>query len=70
MFNRKKKIIESLKNNVKVLNDKRIELTNENIVYQKEIMALKQYVKENNEMLKKLTSKKRIPRKEVVKNER
>ena len=69
MFNRKKKLIESLKNNVKVLNDKRIELRNENIIYQKEIMALRDLVTENNKMLKKLTSKPKRVKKEVKNDE-
>lgn len=56
MFNRKK--IKNLKENLKMVNDQRLQLRNENIVYQKELMALRDMVLENNEMLKELTKKK------------
>lgn len=66
MFNRKK--INILKENLKTVNDQRIQLRNENIIYQKELMALRDMVLENNKMLKQLTEKKRT--KKVVKDER
>ena len=56
MFNRKK--IKALKENLKVVNDQRLQLRNENIIYQKELIFLRDLVKENNEMLKELTKKK------------
>ncbi len=68
MFNRKKKTIESLKENIKLLNEQRLQLRDENLVYQKELVFLRDMVKENNEMLKQLTEKKRT-KKEVKKNE-
>ena len=66
MFNRKK--IKALKENLKAVNDQRLQLRNENIIYQKELMFLKDLVKENNEMLKELT-KKKTTRKVAKKNE-
>ena len=56
MFNRKK--IKVLKENLKKVNDQRLQLRNENIIYQKELIFLRDLVKENNEMLKELTKKK------------
>ena len=56
MFNRKK--IKNLKENLKMVNDQKIQLRNENIIYQKELMALRDMVLENNKMLKQLTEKK------------
>ena len=38
MFNRK--TIKNLKENIKKVNDQRLQLRNENIIYQKELMAL------------------------------
>ena len=66
MFNRK--TIKNLKENLKKVNDQRLQLRNENIIYQKELIFLRDLVKENNEMLKELTKKKRT--KKVVKDER
>lgn len=66
MFNRK--TIKNLKENLKKVNDQRLQLRNENIIYQKELMALRDMVLENNKMLKQLTEKKRT--KKVVKDER
>ena len=66
MFNRK--TIKNLKENLKKVNDQRLQLRNENIIYQKELMALKDIILENNKMLKQLTEKKRT--KKVVKDER
>lgn len=66
MFNRKK--IKALKENLKVVNDQRLQLRNENIIYQKELMFLRDLVKENNEMLKELT-KKKTTKKVAKKNE-
>ena len=43
MFNRKK--IKALKENLKEVNDQRLQLRNENIIYQKELNALKEMVK-------------------------
>jgi hypothetical protein len=57
MFNRKK--IKTLKENLKMVNDQRLQLRNENIIYQKELMALRDMVLENNKMLKQLTEKKK-----------
>jgi adenine deaminase len=65
MFNRKK--IKARKENLKTVNDQRLQLRNENIIYQKELMTLRDMILENNKMLKKLTEKKRT--KKVVKNE-
>ena len=56
MFNRKK--IKALKENLKAVNDQRLQLRNENIIYQKELIFLRDLVKENNEMLKEMTKKK------------
>jgi len=67
MFNRKK--IKILKENLKTVNDQRLQLRNENIIYQKELLLLRDLVKENNEMLKKLTSKPKRVKKEVKKSE-
>ena len=69
MFNRKKKIIENLKNNLSEINSQRLQLRNENIIYQKELVFLRDMVKENNEMLKKLTIKPKKTKKEVKKSE-
>ncbi len=66
MFNRKK--IKVLKENLKKVNDQRLQLRNENIIYQKELIALRDMVLENNKMLKQLTERKRT--KKVVKDER
>lgn len=65
MFNRK--TIKNLKENLKKVNDQRLQLRNENIIYQKELMALRDMVLENNKMLKQLTEKKRT--KKVIKDE-
>ena len=65
MFNRKK--IKALKENLKMVNDQRLQLRNENIIYQKELIFLRNLVKENNEMLKELTKKKKVkPKKEEL----
>ena len=49
MFNRKK--IKALKENLKEVNDQRLQLRNENIIYQKELNALKQMVNDFKEVL-------------------
>lgn len=84
MFNRKKKQIESLKNNIKLINEKRIELSNANFVYQSTIQSMEKKIDEIYEMLvqkekiKKITKemskiamdnvKKSVKKKEVKKN--
>ena len=49
MFNRKK--IKALKENLKEVNDQRLQLRNENIIYQKELMVLKEMVNDFKEVL-------------------
>ena len=49
MFNRKK--IKALKENLKTVNDQRLQLRNENLIYQKELNALKQMVNDFKEVL-------------------
>lgn len=51
MFNRKKKQIESLKNNIKLINEKRIELSSANFVYQSTIQSMEKKIDEIYEML-------------------
>ncbi len=76
MFNRKK--IKALKENLKAVNDQRLQLRNENIIYQKELMALKEMANsfqksietlcnlmiENNNLLKKKKTTKKVVKKD------
>ena len=72
MFGRKK--IKALKENLKVVNEQRMQLRNENIIYQKELNALKEMIYEfratiesNNELIKQ--SLKKPTTKKVKKDE-
>lgn len=72
MFNRKK--IKALKENLKAINDQKIQLRNENIIYQKELMVLKEMCNsfqksietlcnlmvENNNLINKKKTKKEV----------
>ena len=61
MFNKKSKQIKNLKENIKEVNNQKMQLRNENIIYQKELNALKEMVanfteaiKFNNDILEKM----------------
>lgn len=64
MFNRKKKQIEYLKNNVKMLNEKRIELSSANYAYQVAIQNMERKIDEIYELVK---PKKKVTKKTEVK---
>lgn len=68
MFNRKK--IENLKANLKMINEERLQLRGENIVYQKELMFLRDIIMQNNDMLNQLIAKNTKKRTNNKKNEK